>query len=393
MSRFSFTGNARFNGQDNKFPAYRSGETKTGNKYHSITFFVNSDDNNSGTVELFGMKSSTIKTTTDEGEVEIDWSDRKDSKVVESVVGYRKNVIQLEEGNENRKSFIASYDAVQYLWDNIDELKGKLITVTGRVTKNEYNGKISDRFQLQNVYVAKEDKKPGLTLKEEIFFNKDSFDFDDFKESKRIYINAYTQEYMDKEHPSVYVPKTFVIDASKVDFDDEKMVKLFNGRFMPLNLKYEKGKLTVNLKSNKYYKMMVDVNYRNGASEEEFTEDMLTEMQKSQLDLGLKTLDDFRPAGRTFGNRVVEYRLVNCDIRGDYADGVVTLDDSAEDFEDLIYQVVDDEGGDGDVELGMNPPEEEEEKPKKKGAPKKEEKKPEPKPEEEEDDPLDDLFS
>ena len=167
---------------------------------------------------------------------------------------------------------------------------------------------------------------------------------------------------------------------------------MFNGRWMPLNLKYEKGKLAVNLKSNKYYSMMVNVKYKNGSQEEEFTEDMLTEMQRSQLELGLKTLDDFRPNGRTFGNRVVEYKIVNCDIRGNYADGLVTLEDTAEEFEELIYNTGDDTEGDGDVELGINPPEEEEEKPKKKAAPKKEEKKAEPE-EDDEDDPLDDLFS
>lgn len=391
MSRFSFTGNARFNGQDNKFPAYRSGETKTGNKYHSITFFVNSDDNNSGTVELFGMKSSTIKTTTDEGEVEIDWSDRKDSKVVESVVGYRKNVIQLEEGNENRKSFIASYDAVQYLWDNIDELKGKLITVTGRVTKNEYNGKISDRFQLQNVYVAKEDKKPGLNLTMEFFFSKDSFDFDSFKEDKRIYIHGYTQEWMSKEAPNVYVPLTLVMDCSKIDFDSSDHLKLFNGRWLPINLKYEKGKLSVDLKNDRYYSMMMEIKYKNGSMEVPFDEEQLTDLQKKQLAAGVRTIDDFKPKSNIYGDRIIEYRLVNCNISSEkYSDGVVMLDDSDE-FESLIYKLDTD---DDSVELGMNPPEEksEEEKPKKKTAAKKEEKKAEPEPEDDEDSFLDDLF-
>ena len=393
MGRFNFTGVVRANDVDAKFPSYRSGKTKGGNPYHSITLFINSDDNNSGTIELFGMKSDPIETIDTEGnKVEVDWDSRKDRSEIQAIAGYRKNVVQLEEGSENRKEYIASYDAVQEIWDNIDDIKGKVFTAVGRSVPNEYNGKITDRFQMQNFYIAKEDKKKGLDILEEIYFNKDSFDFSDFKESKKIYIQAFTKEYLDKEHPSVYIGKNFVIDCSKVDFEDEKHVKMFNGRWMPLNLKYEKGKLAVNLKSNKYYSMMVNVKYKNGSQEEEFTEDMLTEMQRSQLELGLKTLDDFRPNGRTFGNRVVEYKIVNCDIRGNYADGLVTLEDTAEEFEELIYNTGDDTEGDGDVELGINPPEEEEEKPKKKAAPKKEEKKAEPE-EDDEDDPLDDLFS
>lgn len=382
MGRFNFTGTLRYNTSEKRFSSYRTGKMKDGNKYNGLTLFINSDENNSGTVEIMGSVQDEIKTKdTDGNDLTIDWDDRKDKDVVSSVAGYRKNVIS--DGDE-RHEFVSPYDFVDYVWENIDDLKGKKVTVTGQLKKNVYNGKISDRFQMQNIYIADDKKKPGLMIKEEIFFNKDSFDFNDFKEEKKIYVNAYTKEWVDKEHPAAYVGKTYVIDCSKIDFDDEKMVKLFNGRWLPLELKYEKGKLSVNLKSSKYYSMMVDVSYKNGSEEEEFTEDMLTPLQKQQLDLGLKTLDDFRPAGRTFGNRIVEYKLVNCDIRGDFADGKKTLDDSVDDFESEIYSVATND--EEDIELGINEPEEEE-KPKKKE--KKVEKKVE---EEEEEDDLDSLF-
>ena len=385
MGRFNFTGKVRYNTPDKKYSSYKKGTSSNGNKYNSLTLFINSDDNNSGTVELTGFVQDEIKAKdTDGNELIIPWDERKDTDKLAALANYKKNIIVI---GEERKEFAASYDCVEYLWENIDDLKGKKVTVTGQLKKNVYNGKISDRFQIQNIYVADDKKKPGLMIKEEIFFNKDSFDFDDFKEEKKIYVNAYTKEWVDKEHPAAYVGKTYVIDCSKIDFDDDKMVKLFNGRWLPLELKYEKGKLSVNLKSSKYYSMMVDVSYKNGSEEEEFTEDMLTPLQKQQLDLGLKTLDDFRPAGRTFGNRIVEYKLVNCDIRGDFADGKKTLDDSVDDFESEIYQIASDDDDD-EVELGINEPEEEE-------KPKKKEKKVEKKVEEdeEEDDSLDDLFS
>lgn len=384
MGRFNFTGTLRYNTADKKYSSYKTGKMKNGNKYNGLTLFINSDENNSGTVEIMGSVQDEIKTKdTDGNDLTIDWDDRKNKDVVSSVAGYRKNVIS--DGDE-RHEFVSSYDFVDYVWENIDDLKGKKVTVTGQLKKNIYNNKISDRFTIQNIYMADEKKKPGLMIKEEIFFNKDSFDFDDFKEEKKIYVNAYTKEYIDKEHPASYVGKTYVIDCSKIDFDDEKMVKLFNGRWLPLELKYEKGKLSVNLKSSKYYSMMVDVSYKNGSQEEEFTEDMLTPLQKQQLDLGLKTLDDFRPAGRTFGNRIVEYKLVNCDIRGDFAEGKKTLDDSVDDFESEIYLVASDEGEEVSDDF-INKPEEEEKSKKKE---KKTEKKVE---EDDDDDSLDDLFS
>ena len=244
MGRFNFTGKVRVNGQDTKYPAYRNGKTKSGDKYSSINFFVNAADNNSANVEIFGMISDEIRAGKDEDGNEriIKWEDRKDKSIVDEVDNFRKHVMSLGD-NDDRQSFIAPYDAVEFLNDNITELKGKRVTVTGRITKNEYNGKISDRFQIQNVYLAGEDKKDALTIVEEIFFNKDSIDTSDFKEEKKILVSAYTKEYIDKEHPAVYVPCILVIDCSKIDLENEQHVKIFNARYAPINLKYEKGKI------------------------------------------------------------------------------------------------------------------------------------------------------
>lgn len=395
MGRFNFTGKVRIQPQDSKYPAYRSGKSKGGNKYSSFNFFVNAADNNSANVELFGMVQDEIKSATDEGEVTIPWEDRKDKKQVDAVVNYRKNVISLGD-KDDRESFIAPYDAVEFLNDNVDELKGKRVTVTGRVVKSEYNGKISDRFQIQNVYAASEERKNSLTIISEIFFAKDGFDFSDFKDEKRIYLTAYTREYIDKEHQNVYVPCTLVIDASKVDFEgNEEHVKMFNVRYMPINLKYEKGKVSVDLKGNKYYSIMAEIRYFNGAeaSSEEFSEKDLTPLQRKQLEAGIKSLDDFRASGTAYGNRVTLYKLVNFDTRGAYDNGCVVVDETVDEFNDNIYQIASSE----DVDDGfMNEPEEaeSEEKVDKKGKAKakKEEEKKKAEEDEDEDDNLDDLF-
>lgn len=354
MGRFNFTGKLRVNAADAKYPSFKSGKSKNGNEYKSATLFINPAENNSGVTEIFGMKSDPIKTMDSDGnKIDVAWDEREDADVVKNVANYRKNVIVCD---DDRNEFVASYDAVKFLENNVDELKGKVVTVTGRSVKNIYNGEISERYQIQNLYVAAEDKKQGLNINEVAFFNKDSFDMSDFKDEKKIYVNAYTKEYIDKDNQDVFVAKQYVIDASKVDFENADHVKIFNVRFRPLGLVYKDGKVACGLKANKYYHMALNVKMLNGAEAEEFDESMLTPAQREMVELGIKELADFRPKGSIYGNRVLQYKIFACDISGDeYSEGKpVEYDGKASEFEDNIYTVSKPEKK--DEELDMNEP-------------------------------------
>ena len=70
---------------------------------------------------------------------------------------------------------------------------------------------------------------------------------------------------------------------------------------------------------------------------------MLTEAQKEQIELGIKTLEDFRPRGTLFGDRIDEFRLLDPQLKGDFADGLLESEDTMEEFEDKIYQPPQDE--------------------------------------------------
>ena len=50
----------------------------------------------------------------------------------------------------------------------------------------------------------------------------------------------------------------------------------------------------------------------NGAQKTEITEDMLTDEQREDLDLGIITMDDIRAeiGGNVYGDRIREYQLV-----------------------------------------------------------------------------------
>jgi len=358
MGRFNFTGKLRINAMDAKYPSFRSGKSKGGDEYKSATLFINPAENNSGVTEIFGMKSDPIKTMdSDNNKIDVAWNEREEAEVVKKVANYRKNIIVC---GDDRKEFVSSYDAVKFLENNVDELKGKVVTVTGRSVKNIYNGEISERYQIQNLYVVAEDKKQGLNINEVAFFNKDSFDTSDFKNEKKIYVNAYTKEYIDKDNQDVFVAKQYVIDASKVDFENADHVKIFNVRFRPLGLVYKDGKVSCGLKAGKYYHMALNVKMLNGAETEEFSLDDLTSAQREMVELGIKELDDFRPKGSIYGNRVLQYKIFACDISGDeYSEGKpVEYDGKASEFEDNIYtaskpEKKDDDKGD---KLDMNEP-------------------------------------
>ena len=89
--------------------------------------------------------------------------------------------------------------------------------------------------------------------------------------------------------------------------------------------------------------MIWEVVMLNGAEEVEFDESQLTKSQREQLELGVRTLDDFRPKGAILGGRVNEYRLFDPKLTGDFADGLVDTEMKESEFEEEIYRPAVDE--------------------------------------------------
>lgn len=340
--RFTFIGKIDANGEDSKVPFIRELKSDNG-KGLGLNLISIAAENNRAFVECAGFTNKTIKTKNEDNEdIKVDWDDRFDADIVKSVAGYRKNVIKL---NGERHEFISTYDFIQFIKEHIDEIKGKRFTVTGRVKKNVYKGKISDRFEIGNLYEITEDdeeKKNKLNVSGEFYFNKESFDFADWSKEKKIYINGYTKEYIDADNQNVFVDKMLIFDASKIDFENEKHVALLSYKLAQIGLSLdESSNINCECKRGKYYKMYVVTTYANGAEEVEFDEKELTANQKLAIELGLKTLDDFKPAGSIYGERKVTYKIVNYDLRGEYADGMVLVKD--EDVEENLYVIPENE--------------------------------------------------
>lgn len=331
QTRFNFTGTVMLPKKDAKRPFVKEFE-KNGRKMRSLNFGVKESDNNMGFVEAFDSEQEVIKTkNTDNENIEIKWEDRFDEDVISMVASYRKTVVDLGDDFDGRKEFITMYDAITYLKENLPNYKGK-ITIIGQMTKEPYKGKYFDKFKLQSVYAVSDDKKNRLLIIADIYYNKESVDKTEWKSDKKIYIDGYVQQYINKDEGIKYIPQQFVFNASKYEDGNEKHQKLLDYK-----LKY-----IVSSKKTMHH-LLWECVMLNGAETVEFDESQLTKAQKEQIELGIRKLDDFRPAGLIFGERVNEYRLFEPKLTGDFSDGFVDSEMTNSEFEDEIYVMETDE--------------------------------------------------
>lgn len=337
--RFNCTGTLGLNDINSDKPFVRKGKTKSGVDYLSFNGSIVAAKNNRMFTELFGMvRDKIVYKDENKTDCEIAWEDRNDPSVLKAMPSYKKFVANID---GSRCEFATEYDLISYVLDNAETLTGKKVTVTGNVQKNVYQGSVSNRFVIQNIYSADEDVKNKLQLSGMCFWQADDVDLADWKSEKKITINAYTSDYYNDSASGVkgnfYFPQTLVFDASKIDFENEKHVKLLNYKLKQLGLSLDGDKIKNNLKSGVVYQLGLVISYSNGAEEVEFDESQLTKNQKEAIELGLKTIDDFRPAGSIYGNRVVTYKIVDFDLRGDGENGVYASDIKPAEFEEAIF--------------------------------------------------------
>lgn len=334
QARFKFTGKPSFPKADSPKPFCKTFE-KDGVKMISLNLGIIESRNNMGFIEFFGSipKNGKINTFNTNGEkIEIKYEDRFDKEVLKEVANYRKTIVDLGEEFGGRKEFISNYDAALFLKDNLPNYTGK-VCVTGQMKKDEYQGKYYDKFQLQNIYAVDEEHKNRLSITADIYYNKNCIDSADYDEEKKIYIDGYIQQYINKDEGTKFVPQRFVFSAAKYDLKNERHKKL---------LDYKKKYVMPS--SSKWMHLLWEIVLINGAEEVDFDESQLTDAQKEQIELGIKTLDDFKPNGAIFGERTHEYRLLEPSLiktnEADFSEGFVKCDLTNAEFEDQIYQPI-----------------------------------------------------
>lgn len=354
-ANFAFVGELKANTKpEDKMYFLKTGRTKgkTSMPYQSLLLSVASEKNMRASVELFGMKQDLIKTMdTDNNKIDIDWDNRFDDDVIKEVANYKKTIIKI---GDERKEFVSPYDAVDYVAEHIDELNGKKVVVTGQRSKNLYQNKLSDRFQISSIRtIDDDDDQPNrLTVNIDFFFDKDSFDLADWKNEHKLYINGYTSEYISDTKETKYVPQQIVFDCGKIDWKNEKHRSLVAFKLKVLGCELgDEDKVSVKLKGKNVFKIGIKATYVNGSEKAEFDESMLTDMQREAIELGLNTLDDFRPSGSIYGQRVVLYKLRDFNMRKDsaYENGMVDTEISISEFEEDVWFAPEEESVD-DIE-------------------------------------------
>ena len=335
QSRFSFCGTPVIPKQkaDAKRPFFKEitkkdEKTKETRKMLSMSFGVKETDMNMAFVEAFDSQQKVIKTMdVDNEKMDVDWDDRFDEDIIEKVANYRKYIVDLGDEHGGRQEFITAYDMIEHLREHLPNYDGRVV-VTGQFTRDWYAKKKTyfSKFRIQNVFAAPEERKNRLLLTMDLFYNKSSLDDSDFDENKKMTLDCYIEQYINKDEGRKYVPIQVVFSGAKYDLENEKHKKLFNYK-----MKY------IKVKNKNMVHIPWEIVLLRGAEEAEFDESMLTDSQREQVELGIKSVDDFRPKGNIYGDRIDEFRLFEPKLEGDYADGVLECDDTADEFEEKIF--------------------------------------------------------
>lgn len=335
QSRFSFCGTPVIPKQkaDTKRPfckeiSKKDEKTKETKKMLSMTFGIKETDMNMAFVEAFDSQQKVIKTMdVDNEKMDVDWDDRFDEDIIEKVANYRKYIVDLGDEHGGRQEFITAYDMIEHLREHLPNYDGRVV-VTGQFTRDWYAKKKTyfSKFRIQNVFAAPEERKNRLLLTMNLFYNKSSLDDSDFDENKKMTLDCYIEQYINKDEGRKYVPIQVVFSGAKYDLENEKHKKLFDYK-----MKY------IKVKNKNMVHIPWEIVLLRGAEEAEFDESMLTDSQREQVELGIKSVDDFRPKGNIYGDRIDEFRLFEPKLEGDYADGVLECDDTADEFEEKIF--------------------------------------------------------
>lgn len=335
QSRFSFCGTPVIPKQkaDTKRPfckeiSKKDEKTKETKKMLSMTFGIKETDMNMAFVEAFDSQQKVIKTMdVDNEKMDVDWDDRFDEDIIEKVANYRKYIVDLGDEHGGRQEFITAYDMIEHLREHLPNYDGRVV-VTGQFTRDWYAKKKTyfSKFRIQNVFAAPEERKNRLLLTMDLFYNKSSLDDSDFDENKKMTLDCYIEQYINKDEGRKYVPIQVVFSGAKYDLENEKHKKLFDYK-----MKY------IKVKNKNMVHIPWEIVLLRGAEKAEFDESMLTDSQREQVELGIKSVDDFRPKGNIYGDRIDEFRLFEPKLEGDYADGVLECDDTADEFEEKIF--------------------------------------------------------
>lgn len=208
----------------------------------------------------------------------------------------------LEKSNKKRHEFISEWDYIDFIKKVIDSEKYKdklfFIRGNGEYQYSDNQQKVYESYIPTRIYLAADDAEPSSTATINIIFNSESLDEMSVEEKGKYYVNGHMMEYDQNRKANIPVPVTIVIPVPEDDEKGKKKAEAFKHKFM--------------VDDDTYKEYGAIVNMLNGAQKTEITEDMLTDEQRKDLNLGIITMDDIRAeiGGNVYGDRIREYQLV-----------------------------------------------------------------------------------
>lgn len=296
--------------------------------------------------------AKTVKLFGKDGAIDVPINETLNKNVIEKIPSYSRIVVDLEDDFENKKVYIRDVyalrnlefkeeltaedkakiaehkrnitelakkrvelvhikDVMSIIENGAETLKGKRVVVRGNVKVNYYNGKSNLQYIPTQIELARDDEENKLELNLDFIFDKDLQD--DQEKEKKLILNGYISE-RSKGRDNIY-PQTLVLDYSKLDMDNPQhkgMLELMK------NIYKAKDKKSV-------YHIPSVCKLINGREAVEFDENSLTAEQKMMIEFGMATLEDFRPRGNVYGNKIVEIRLKSPKLKDDFANGALEV--------------------------------------------------------------------
>lgn len=211
---------------------------------------------------------------------------------------------ELKKSIELKHEFITEWDYAEFVKQVVDsgEYKDCKFLIRGNIEKqySDQNTRWYERVVPTRIYRVADSTEEKSVGKITMIYNKDAIDDMSVEEKGKYYINGFTMEYDFARGKQIPAPVSIVIPAAGENATDKekRIEKVLLGRF------------TIDDDSWKAYG--VEVNMLNGAQRVEITEDMLTDEQIENLELGFVTMDDIRAelGNDVYGDRVQEYRFV-----------------------------------------------------------------------------------
>lgn len=204
---------------------------------------------------------------------------------------------ELAASEKKRKEFITAYDFIDAVNKVVNNPKAKdmIFRITGTIDLDYADSKDQwyRHLNVQRIYRAADDTPVESKAHYTVVFNSEAVDDVDFEETKKIHIEAATEQYLSKFKEKFFAPITFTIDGTK----DEKKAKFVAKKFtFPDDYEGE------------YREIGIECTMLNGSQKVELTEDMLTEEQKENIEFGLCTMEDIikEMGGDIYGDRITD---------------------------------------------------------------------------------------